>query len=274
MAQPHVYRTEAIVLRQRPLVDADKVCVLFTPFHGRIEAAAKGVRRSRSRLAGHLEPLTRSRLLIVKARSLDIITQAETLDAFPALHDDLDRLSRALYAAELVDRFTGSATDGGVLYRLLLDTLHRLETADSLDLPLRWFEMRLPRRPGLSPPAAALRPLRGPPAARGQRLLRARRRRPLPGLSQRRHRPPAFRSRLQVVTLPADRAVRRVGPGPHRRGPRARAPRAPAPARSSWPWIRRSGPPVSWRSSARPPARASQRASVPVGPDRGTKGDD
>ena len=42
---------------------------------------------------------------------------------------------------------------------------------------------------------------------------------------------------------------------------------------SSWPWIRRSGPPASWRSSARPP-RASQRASVPAGPDRGTEGDD
>ena len=143
MPQPHVYRTEAIVLRQRPLVDADKVCVLFTPLHGRIEAVAKGVRRTRSHLAGHVEPLTRSRFLLAKARSLDIITQAETIDAFPALHDDLDRLSRGLYAAELVDRFTDSAGDVAGLYRLLLDTLHRVETADSPDLPLRWFEMRL-----------------------------------------------------------------------------------------------------------------------------------
>ena len=143
MAQPHVYRTEAIVLRQRPLVDADKVCVLFTPLHGRIEAVAKGVRRSRSRLAGHIEPLTRSRLLIAKARSLDIITQAETVDAFPALHDNLDRLSRGLYAAELVDRFTDTAADVGGLYRLLVDTLHRLEGAEQSDLPLRWFETRL-----------------------------------------------------------------------------------------------------------------------------------
>ena len=143
MAQPHVYRTEAIVLRQRPLVDADKVCVLFTPLYGRLEAVAKGVRRSRSRLAGHLEPLTRSRLLVAKTRSLDIITQAETVEAFPALHADLDRLSRALYAAELVDRFTDTATDVGALYRLLLDTLHRLEGSDTPDLPLRWFEMRL-----------------------------------------------------------------------------------------------------------------------------------
>ena len=143
MAQPHVYRTEAVVLRQRSLVDADKVCVLFSPLYGRIEAVAKGVRRSRSRLTGHVEPLTRSRFLIAKARSLDIITQAETIDAFPRLHTDLDRLSRGLYAAELIDRFTDTAGDVGALYRHLLDTLHRISSAPSPDLPLRWFEMRL-----------------------------------------------------------------------------------------------------------------------------------
>ena len=143
MAQPHVYRTEALVLRQRPLVDADKVCVLFTPLHGRIEAVAKGVRRSRSRLAGHVEPLTQGRFLIAKTRSLDIITQAETSDAFPALHADLDRLGLALCAAELVDRFTDAAAGDGALYRLLLDTLGRIETAANPALALRWFEMRL-----------------------------------------------------------------------------------------------------------------------------------
>ena len=143
MAQPRVYRTEAIVLRQRPLAEADKVCVLFTPLHGRIEAVAKGVRRSRSRLAGHVEPLTRSRFLIARTRSLDIITQAETVDAFPALHADLDRLGLALCAAELVDRFTDTAADVGALYRLLLDTLGRLESAPAPALALRWFELRL-----------------------------------------------------------------------------------------------------------------------------------
>ncbi|MCY3920545.1 MAG: DNA repair protein RecO, partial [Chloroflexi bacterium] len=143
MAQPRVYRTEAIVLRQRPLAEADKVCVLFTPLHGRIEAVAKGVRRSRSRLAGHVEPLTRSRFLIARTRSLDIITQAETVDAFPVLHAELDRLGLALCAAELVDRFTDTAADVGALYRLLLDTLGRLESGPAPALALRWFELRL-----------------------------------------------------------------------------------------------------------------------------------
>lgn len=139
------------MLRQRRLGDADKICVLFTPELGRVEAVAKGVRRPRSKLAGHLEPLTRSSLLLAKGRSLHIITQAQTLDSFVALRDDIERLSRGLYVAELVDRFTDSAPDAGGVYRLLMETIQRLSTTDALDLTVRWFEMRLLMDQGYQP---------------------------------------------------------------------------------------------------------------------------
>lgn len=143
MPVPRVYRTDAVVLRQRRFGEADKICVLFTPQLGRVEAVAKGLRRPRSKLAGHLEPLTQVSLLLARGRNLDIITQAETQNAFADLHDDLDRLSRGLYLAELVDRFTDAAGDVGNLYRLLLEALTRIDRDDGLDLIARWFEMRI-----------------------------------------------------------------------------------------------------------------------------------
>jgi len=151
MGSPHIYRTEAVVLRQRRLGDADKICVLFTPQRGRIEAVAKGVRRTKSRLAGHVEPLTRSTLLIAVGRSLDVITQAQSVDAYPALHDDIDRLSRALYVAEMIDRFTDAGGDAHGLYELLTDTLERIETAGNIDMPVRWFEMQVLGDQGYQP---------------------------------------------------------------------------------------------------------------------------
>lgn len=143
MPPPHVYRTEGVVLRQRRLGDADKICVLFTPRLGRIEVVAKGLRRPRSKLAGHLEPLTRTSFVIATGRNLDIVTQAEAIQPFADLHDDVDRLSRGLYIAELVDRFTDATTDVGGLYPLFLEALVRLDRQDGLDLVVRWFEMRL-----------------------------------------------------------------------------------------------------------------------------------
>jgi DNA repair protein RecO (recombination protein O) len=140
---PRVYKTPAIVLRQRKLGDADKIVTLYSANLGKLDAVAKGVRRVTSRLAGQVEPLNHGSFLLAQGRNLDIITQAQTIETFQALREDLNRLSRALYAAELVDRFTEERSENFGLYRLLLDTLRRLAEEDDLDITLRFFEMSL-----------------------------------------------------------------------------------------------------------------------------------
>jgi DNA repair protein RecO (recombination protein O) len=148
---PRVYKTPAIVLRQRKLGDTDKILTLYTANLGKIDAVAKGVRKARSRLAGHVEPLTQATFLLAKGKSLDIVTQVETIESFQRLRDDLDRLSRALYACELIDKFTEPHADNFGLYRLLLDTLRRLMTETDVDTPLRFQEMSLLRDSGYAP---------------------------------------------------------------------------------------------------------------------------
>ncbi len=144
MAQPpRVYSTPAVVLRQRKLGDADKILTLYTERFGKIDAVVKGVRKTRSRMAGHVEPLTRANFLLAKGKSLDIVTQVETVESFQALRDDLDRLSRALYVSELLDKFTEPREEHADLYRLLIETLRQLEVRPDLDLPVRYYEMAL-----------------------------------------------------------------------------------------------------------------------------------
>ncbi len=143
MPQPRVYKTPAIVLRQRKLGDADKIVTLYSANYGKVDVVAKGVRRVTSRLAGHVEPLNHGSFLIAQGRNLDIVTQVQTIETFQPLRDDLPRLSHALYAAELVDRFTEERSENFALYRLLLDTLRRLAERDDLGLVLRFFEMSL-----------------------------------------------------------------------------------------------------------------------------------
>jgi DNA repair protein RecO (recombination protein O) len=143
MPPPRVYKSPAIVLRQRRLGDADKIVTLYTASYGKVDAVAKGVRRTRSKLAGHVEPLNHGSFLLARGRNLDIITQAQTIEAFQSLREDLERLSRALYAVELVDRFTEEREENFHLYRLLLDTLRRISTRDDPDTVLRYFEVSL-----------------------------------------------------------------------------------------------------------------------------------
>ena len=143
MPAPRVYKAAAIVLRQRKLGEADKILTLFTANHGKLDAVAKGVRRPTSKLAGHVEPLTYSTFLLAQGRELDIVTQAETMEPLTSLREDLERLGRGLYAAELADRLTPDRQESYPLFRLLLETLRCLATRDDLDLALRYFEVQL-----------------------------------------------------------------------------------------------------------------------------------
>ena len=127
MPTARLYKTEAIVLRQRRLGEADRILMLFTPGYGKLDAKAKGVRKTTSRMSGHLQPLTRCVVQLAQGRASDVITGCQTLESFQGVREDLERLSRALYAAELVDRFAPERVPAVMTYRLLLDTLRRLE---------------------------------------------------------------------------------------------------------------------------------------------------
>ncbi len=151
MAAPRLYKTEAIVLRQRKLGEADRILTLFTPTYGKLDAKARGVRKTTSRMAGHLQPLTRCLVQLAQGRSMEVVAGCQGLESFQPLREDLDRLSRALYAAELTDRFLPERVEALAIYRLLLETLRRLERAEDVDLTLRHFEMRLLESSGFQP---------------------------------------------------------------------------------------------------------------------------
>ena len=78
------YRDEAVVLRAQKLGEADRIITLLTRSHGRVRAVAKGVRRTSSRFGARLEPFSHVDLQLAEGRSLDVITQAETLRPYGA----------------------------------------------------------------------------------------------------------------------------------------------------------------------------------------------
>lgn len=138
-----VYRTEAIVLRHSDFGEADRLLTVFTPYLGKVRLLAKGIRKPASRKAGHLDLFTRTQLLIARGRNLDIITQAQTLEPYLALRQDLWRMSHAYYVGELVDSFGEEQAENEPLYTLLCDALGWVCSSSDLALTMRFFELRL-----------------------------------------------------------------------------------------------------------------------------------
>jgi len=137
------YRTQAIVLGYIEYGEADRILQLFTFEQGKITAIAKGVRKIRSRKAGHLEPFTRVNLFLAKGRNMDIITQAETIDPYMGLRQDLQRVAFASYVVEVLDRFTYEEGQNVSIFHLLAETLSRLESQDNPETVVHYYEVRL-----------------------------------------------------------------------------------------------------------------------------------
>jgi len=124
---------------------------LMTPSMGKLDAKARGVRKTTSRMSGHLQPFNRCMLQLAQGRMADVVAGCDTLESFQPLRDDLDRLSEAVYVAELTDRMLPERAPNYQSYRLLLDTLRRLKESDQHGTTLRFFEMRLLGEGGYRP---------------------------------------------------------------------------------------------------------------------------
>ena len=124
-------KLEAVVLRSLRFGEADRILHLLSPTRGRVSAIAKGVRRSRSRFGGRLEPFSRVELLLyepARPRSdLLTVTGADTIHPHGRLREDARALDAAGRACDAVVRLVDSAEPQGPAYNLLCTQLDLLD---------------------------------------------------------------------------------------------------------------------------------------------------
>jgi DNA repair protein RecO (recombination protein O) len=121
-------KTEAVVLRSMRYAEADRILHLYTPHRGRVSAIAKGVRRTRSRFGGRLEPYFRLHMVLYEGRSeLLTVTSAHTLDGHPRLREDAAALDSAARACDAVGRLFETAEPHPGVFALLCNELALLD---------------------------------------------------------------------------------------------------------------------------------------------------
>ncbi len=146
-----LYRVQAIVIRRRDWGEADRLLTLYTREQGKIQAIAKGARKPASRKTGHVELFMRANLLIARSRSIDIITQAETVEAYRELRESLECSTLAHYFAELLDCFSGEAEPDRAVFDLLSAALGWLCESKDMRLAARYYELTLLELAGFRP---------------------------------------------------------------------------------------------------------------------------
>jgi DNA repair protein RecO (recombination protein O) len=155
---PGPVKTEAVVLRSLRFGEADRILHLYTPRRGKVSAIAKGVRRTRSRFGGRLEPFFRLDLVLHEGRSeLLTVTAADTIDGHARLRDDGVALDTAARACDAVARLFDTGEPHPDVYNLLCNELALLDRGAGVGGHANQlaFRLKLLLAAGLAPQLAA-----------------------------------------------------------------------------------------------------------------------
>ncbi|MEM1366864.1 MAG: DNA repair protein RecO [Cyanobacteria bacterium P01_H01_bin.15] len=126
------YTTTGINLKGSPLGESDRLITILSPDHGLLRLVAPGARKHKSRLRGRSQLFTINELWIAKGRSLDRISQAETVETYPQLSSNLGKLAAGQYLAELALGVGVIEQPQESLYLLLTEHLRRIEALSDL----------------------------------------------------------------------------------------------------------------------------------------------
>ena len=151
-----LYNIEAVNIKSRNTGEADKIITLFSKGKGKIQAVAKGARRPTSKFGGRLEVFCYNHLQLATARSLDIISQCETIESFYKIRENKEKLNAGFYIIKLVDIITEDRQRNDELFDLLLDALNVLQSSADPDILSRCFEAKLCEIEGFLPSDAML----------------------------------------------------------------------------------------------------------------------
>ena len=123
------FKTEGIIIKRRNFGELDRILTVLTKTNGKIQVRAPGVRKITSRRSSHIELLNLCILTLYKSsRSLfAIVTEAQTLENFLPIKNNLPKVGFAYYVCELVDSLCAENQENRRVFFLVRDVLSRLE---------------------------------------------------------------------------------------------------------------------------------------------------
>jgi len=120
------FKTEGIIIKRRNFKDADRILTVLTRDHGKISVRAAGIRRIPSRRSPHVELLNHCVLTLYQGHAFPVLTEAQTIEAFSPLKEDLHKIGLAYHLCELIDGLCPENQENRQVFGLVQSTLTRL----------------------------------------------------------------------------------------------------------------------------------------------------
>ncbi len=125
------FKTEGIIVRRKNSGEADRILTVFTKNLGKIRIKAKGIRKITSRRSAHVELLNHGVFTLYQGRNIPLLTEAQTLEDFSNIKEDLAQIGLAYHICELIDGLCPENQENRSIFFLLKDTLSRMREGDT-----------------------------------------------------------------------------------------------------------------------------------------------
>ena len=123
--------TTAIILNRSDYRESDSLVIVYTRDYGKLTLRARGTKKIQSKLAGHIEPISLANILIIKGKGFDYVGSALTLNAYPELKNNLNKIYFAGRAIRWFNRLVKEAVPDEKLFIILSVWLEALENFKS-----------------------------------------------------------------------------------------------------------------------------------------------
>lgn len=146
------YTTKGIILNRTNFGEADRILTFLTNSHGKIRAIAKGVRKSKAKLAGSVELFSVTDLTLIAGRSeIDTLVSARLTKHYGNIVKDIERTKLAYDFLKIVGSSTQDRAEPEY-FELLKKSLSALDSSDiEPKLTELWFQMQLLKLGGHTP---------------------------------------------------------------------------------------------------------------------------
>lgn len=137
------FRVEGIIIKRINYGEADKIITVLTKYHGKLSVKAGGVRKITSKRSAHIELLNHVNLSLYKGARFPIVVEAESIQNYSEIKQDLTKVGFAFHICELIDGLCPEGQEQQQVFMLLKNTLEQITTADSMAEIIHEFEIEL-----------------------------------------------------------------------------------------------------------------------------------
>lgn len=145
------YEISAYILSRRNVFEADKIITMFSYEKGKCQAIAKGVRLSKAKLAGNLEPFNKCKLRLVAGRNLDIIVGAQVDNMYDYSKLSTDKLQILYFISEILSRLSADHQPNTTAFDLFEESTRALGSDMDAELIAQYFGLNFLRSIGSQP---------------------------------------------------------------------------------------------------------------------------